>query len=425
MSRPDLTTVVVHHRGDAHLRECLDAIAASSGGVGLETIVVDNTERAVDREGLAGVLARRPSVRRIDAGGNRGFAGGCGLGAEAAGAPFLAFVNDDAAVAPDALARLAESLSGASRDVVAVAGRLVDWTGAKNDFSDGFLTFDGHAFQADVGRPLAELPPAAPGDERLFACGGLMAVRREEFLATGGFDEDYFAYLEDVDFGWRQWILGYRVVAEPRAVARHRGGATGEALGVFSRGFLFEKNAFSTVYKNFDADHFRRLMPAVYAAFVGRVAEMLATRNPGAAELGRDPYAASPEGAPPAGSPPAGNSPWRRLFGIARTDGNLAPAAGSGSGLRIDDPLTVAHLRALVWIHGHQQSLAEKRRFVQSRRKRADAEIFAKFPLRLVPTYPGDDRFDGSYFRELLSQAPELVRTSLSQIFHESPAVSR
>ena len=79
-----------------------------------------------------------------------------------------------------------------------------------------------------------------------------MAVRREEFLSSGGFDDDYFAYLEDVDFGWRQWILGRRVVAEPRAVARHRGGATGEALGIFSRGYLFEKNAFATVYKNLD-----------------------------------------------------------------------------------------------------------------------------------------------------------------------------
>ncbi len=88
-----------------------------------------------------------------------------------------------------------------------------------------------------------------------------------------------------MDFGWRQWILGRRIVAEPRAVARHRGGATGEALGVFSRGFLFEKNAFATAYKNFDREHFQALMPAVLMAFVTRVAQMLASRNAGAAEL--------------------------------------------------------------------------------------------------------------------------------------------
>jgi GT2 family glycosyltransferase len=422
MTRPDLTAIVVHHQGETHLRACLDALAAAGADLALETIVVDNTEGASDREGLSNALAGRPAVRRVDAGGNLGFARGCRLGVEAASAPLVAFVNDDAAVAPDALARLAESLSAATGDVVAVAGRLVDWAGTRNDFSDGFLTFDGHAFQSDVGRPLGELPPAAPGDERLFACGGLMAVRRDAFLATGGFDDDYFAYLEDVDFGWRQWIYGNRVVAEPRALARHRGGATGEALGVFARGFLFEKNAFSTAYKNFDEEHFRELMPAVYAAFVGRVAEMLATRNPGAAEVRRNPYAAADAGAAASKVPGSNGSVWRRLFGIASPAG--APAS-SGDGLRVDDPLTVAHLRALVWIHGHQESLAEKRRLVQSKRRRSDAEIFAKFPLRLVPTYPGDDRFDGPYFRELLSRAPSLVRTSLAEIFHESGAVSR
>lgn len=417
MAGPTLTVIVVHHRGD-HLRDCLDAIAGSSGLTGsgaLETVVVDNTADAADRQRLVNVLAGRAAVRHVDAGGNRGFAAGCRLGAEAAMAPRLAFVNDDAAVAPDALALLAAALEGAARDVTAVAGRLVDWSGTKNDFSDGFLTFDGHAFQADVGRPLADLPPAAPGDERLFACGGLMAVRREEFLATGGFDDEYFAYLEDVDFGWRQWILGNRIVAEPRAFARHRGGATGEALGVFSRGFLFEKNAFSTAYKNFDEEHFRSLMPGIYGAFVGRVAEMLATRNPGASELGRDPYAA-------AGRAATGNggSVWRRLFGIAAASGTASGASSASGGaesIRVDDPLTVAHLRALVWIHAHQESLAEKRRLVQSRRRRSDAEIFARFPLRLVPTYPGDERFDGLYFRELLARAPALVRTSLAEIF--------
>ena len=77
--------------------------------------------------------------------------------------------------------------------VVAAAGRLVDRSGERNDFSDGFLTFDGHAFQRDVGRPVGELPEVHPGEERLFACGGLMSVRREAFLGSGGFDDDYFA----------------------------------------------------------------------------------------------------------------------------------------------------------------------------------------------------------------------------------------
>lgn len=402
MADPRLSVVVVHHRGEEHLRDGLAAISTASAGIASETILVDNTgERTGGGSGLDRVLREFPDVRRVGRGGNTGFAAGCRQGAEAARSPVLLFVNDDAAVQEDALVLLSSALAAAPADVAAVAGRLVDWSGRTNDFSDGFLTFDGHAFQKDVGRPVGEAPAGVPGEDRLFACGGLMAVRRDLFLDTGGFDDDYFAYLEDVDFGWRQWIFGNRVVAEPRAVARHHGGATGEALGLYSRGFLFEKNAFATAYKNFDEEHFRAFMPAILAAFIGRIAEMLATRNPGASELALDPYRDRPA--------PAGRV-WRTLFGIAGR-------AETETALTIGDPLTIAHLRALLWIHRHGDSLAEKRAAVQARRRRSDAEIFDRFPLRLVPTYPGDARFDGAYFRELLRWAPPLVRSSLAEIF--------
>ena len=394
MSEPDLSVIVVHHRGLGHLLEALEGIEAGRTGLSSETLLVDNTGGG----DLSEALRQHPDVRRVAAPGNVGFAAGCRLGAENARSPILALVNDDAVVQPEALERLAAALDRAPPDVVAVAGRLTDLRGIRNDFSDGFLTFDGHAFAADAGRPLARLPEALPGSERLFPCGGLMAVRREDFLSSGGFDDDYFAYLEDVDFGWRQWIFGRRIVAEPRAVARHRGGATGAALGVFARGFLYERNAFATAFKNFDREHFEALMPAVLAAFLGRVAEMIATRNGGAQGLLLDPYA----------PPPRGRAFLRALFGISDQ---------AASALRIDDPLTAAQLRALLWIHAHREGLAAKRRAVQKRRRRTDADIFARFPLRIVPTYPGDAQFDSDFFREFLVRAPALVRTSLSEIF--------
>jgi len=400
-STPDLSVVVVHYRGQEHLRECLESLRGAAGGARLETILVDNGGSA----GTDRVLSGYPEVRAVRAGGNVGFARGCRLGAEAARAPAVAFVNDDAAVEPEALEMLAGALAAAPPDVSAVAGRLVDRTGRKNDFSDGFLTFDGHAFQQDSGRPLDQLRQTHPGEERLFACGGLMAVRRDEFFASGGFDDDYFAYLEDVDFGWRQWIRGRRILSEPRAVARHRGGATGEALGLYPRGFLIEKNAYATAFKNFDAEHFRALMPAILGAFTGRIAEMLETRNPDARELRRDPYG-DPRSEP-------GSNPWRRFFGIS----TAALADPGDARISVDDPLTIAHLRALLWIHRNTETLASKRRAVQDARRRTDAEIFARFPLRIVPTYPGDERFDGAYFRELLGRAPALVHSTLSEIF--------
>lgn len=398
MPVPEASIVVVHHRGLEHLLECLAALEASlREGLAAEILLVDNASGSPQDE----ILRRHPAVRRIPSARNVGFAQGCRLGAEAGRAPIAVFVNDDAVVAPDAPRRLVAALAAAADDVVAVGGRLTDITGTANDFSDGFLTFDGHAFAADVGRPVGSLPEARAGEERLFACGGLMAVRRGDFLDSG-FDADYFAYLEDVDFGWRQWISGRRILAEPNAVARHRGGATGKALGIFARGFLFEKNAFSTVYKNLDAERFRQLMPAVLMAFLTRVAELLSARNAGGAVLDRNPYE---EGA-------ARSSGLRRLLGISP---DIEPA------IALDDPLTIAHLRALLWIHRNHQPLAEKRRVVQARRQRTDAEIFARFPMRLVPTYPGDARLASDFFAPFWEGAPPLIRTTLREIFGDGP----
>src|ERR1700693_4331594 len=134
MNPPDISVVVVHHRGQEHLLESLSALEASSDGPAFETILVDNTAGHPMEE----VLRRHPNVRRVAAGRNAGFAGGCRLGANAARAPLLAFVNDDAAVLPDAVAHLDAALSGAPRDVVAVAGRLVGVSSRKNNLSCGF-----------------------------------------------------------------------------------------------------------------------------------------------------------------------------------------------------------------------------------------------------------------------------------------------
>jgi hypothetical protein len=108
---------------------------------------------------------------------------------------------------------------------------------------------------------------------------------------------------------------------------------------------------------------------------------------------------------------PRRRSPWRRLFGISEN---------AASRVSIEDPLTVAHLRALLWIHGHHEALAARRRAVQARRRRSDREIFAKFPLRLVATYPGDERFESPFFQEFLAGAPSLVRATLSEILGAS-----
>jgi len=79
--------------------------------------------------------------------------------------------------------------------------------------------------------------------------------------------------------------------------------------------------------------------------------------------------------------------------------------------VEIDDPLTAMQFRAFEWILQHQERIAIKRKAVQEKRRRTDAEIFAKFPLQIVPTYPGDDSLvSGALFRILRPHLPSVER---------------
>ena len=89
-----------------------------------------------------------------------------------------------------------------------------------------------------------------------------MLIHRQTFLDVGGFDPEYFAYFEDVDLGWRLWVLGYRVVYAPHAVVRHIGGATSSRSPVHRRYTLWECNSLATIVKNYEAGNMERVLSA-------------------------------------------------------------------------------------------------------------------------------------------------------------------
>src|SRR3989442_13368357 len=99
MKSPDVSVVVVPHRGREHLLEALEGLEAACASLSAETILVDNTGGRPVEE----ILRRHPTLRRVVAGGNAGFARGRGPGAPAARSPLLVFVNDDATGASAAI----------------------------------------------------------------------------------------------------------------------------------------------------------------------------------------------------------------------------------------------------------------------------------------------------------------------------------
>ena len=221
MSAP--AVVIPNWNGAAILGACLDSIAAQTLAPS-ETIVVDNGSTDGSLELLA---AREPPVEVIEMGRNAGFAVACNRGIEAARSEFVALVNTDVVLEPDWLERMMAALAEHA-EAASVASKMVDLADRSIIWDAGdFLRRDGAAEQRGRGEPdRGEFD--APG-EALSACAGAALYRRAPVLELGGFDERFFAYLEDVDLGLRLRLAGWSCRYEP-AVAAHAGGATSAKL---------------------------------------------------------------------------------------------------------------------------------------------------------------------------------------------------
>jgi GT2 family glycosyltransferase len=384
--------IIVNWNNRAETLECVAAVEAQLAVVpGASITVVDNG--STDGSATA-ITSRHPHVKLFALPENRGFTGGLAAALAGSAATNVVFLNNDAVPEPGWLGAFVRAIDEAPDDVVSIGGRIVDPTGTQIDFIGGLLTFDGHAFQNGFRYPVGSREEPAAGDELLFACGGNMISRRAKLMELGAFDDDYFAYLEDVDFGWRTWLSGGRVLFEPRALVRHASSTTSRRLGDFERGVLFERNALQTAIKNYE--NFAEGCGPVFFTYLHRLHHYATTRNADAQELTR-PFGGRP------------STPSRRLKVLRKLTRRPFLVA-------IDDPLTTMQFRAFDWIVKNEARLAQKRAEVQRRRKRSDAEIFERFPLHFIPTYPGDDALMRSALFRLLRAPLRSVDKELRDI---------
>ena len=260
-SSPSAAVLVLNYNGLDHLRTCLPTLEQMDYA-GAQLVVVDNGSQDGS---VAYVRAHHASVRVIALGCNRGFTGAYNAAIREVQADWVALLNNDTRVHP---AWLTELVAAAERNrASAAAAAIVDWDGSRVDFVGGLPTFIGHSWQIDYGQPTGR---DYPERQILFGCGGAVMFRRDVFLESGGFDESYFIYFEDVDIGWRLTLMGHPTVFAPRAVTYHRLHGTTRTWAQAMRLRLYERNALATVFKNYGQDALARVLPAAVALTLQR-----------------------------------------------------------------------------------------------------------------------------------------------------------
>lgn len=233
--------VILTYNSRAFLDECLESLRALTTSAAV--IVADNASA----DGTpAHVRERHPEVRLLELGGNWGFAGGYNRALAEVEAEWFALLNPDARLAPDwleVLLRFAAEHPAAAilgGKLLFPGGRVLQSAGAQ--ITDAGTAFEIGWGQADHGqydepRRTAAIPGAA------------LLIRRAAWQALGGFDAEYFAYLEDVDLCWRAWLAGQEVWAIPAAEAWHRFGATSGGRASAFRIRQMQRNRYANMVK--------------------------------------------------------------------------------------------------------------------------------------------------------------------------------
>lgn len=248
---PKVSVVIVNLNGKRHIENCLASLhELDYPKDSLQIVFVDNASsdgsiqlleaRGERREGRLKLITNKENV---------GFAGAVNQGVKEASGDYVVLLNNDMKVDKKWLTELVKPVL-ADSDLACTGSKVLNWDGTKIDFVSGMMNFEGRGFQVDFEKKHKKTADNKPQD-MLFVNGGSMLVRRDVFLEIGGFDEDYFAFYEDVDFGWRTWIAGYRVRYIPTSIAYHRHHGTSSAFGQEKLQLLYERNALFSIYKNY------------------------------------------------------------------------------------------------------------------------------------------------------------------------------
>lgn len=240
-----MAVVVPNWNGVSQLRKCLEALEGQTLRDEMEVWVVDNGSS----DGSVPLVTEFSWVKLIRNDDNRGFAAACNQAIRASEPPFVALLTNDVVVAPDWLERLLEVMDqrpelGSCTSKVLDQGdhRIVDNCGHVL-YADG-LTRGRGRLEADDGR-FDRL-------EEVFCPSGCACLLRREMLDDVGlFDEDFFAYCEDADLGFRARLRGWRCLYVPYAVAYHK--FSGSSATAYSpmKALNVERNRLWLAVKNF------------------------------------------------------------------------------------------------------------------------------------------------------------------------------
>ena len=222
----EITVVIPNYNGMKYLPECMTSLCErQEDAPEYEVLIIDNASADESVEYLEKEWCRKSGVRvsLIPMSENTGFCHAVNLGIRKAQSPYVILLNNDTKVEQGFLRGLYDAIREDER-IFSVSAKMLMWDKPEliDDAGDRYCVL-GWAYSRGKGRPADKYEKNV---SVFSACGGAAIYRRSVFEEIGYFDENHFAYLEDLDIGYRARIYGYENRYEPAAAVLHYGSAS-------------------------------------------------------------------------------------------------------------------------------------------------------------------------------------------------------
>lgn len=234
-----VTIIIPNYNGLQFMEPCMAALERQTCQ-DFDVLVVDNGSEDGSVEWL-----KEHGVPAIFLADNTGFSGAVNVGIQAVKTPYVILLNNDTEAEAGYVEQLLKAIESSPR-IFSVSPKMIQmYHRDLMDDAGDMYSLMGWAYQRGVGQEVERYDRPC---HVFAACAGAAIYRREIFVEIGYFDEMHFAYLEDIDVGYRAKIAGYYNRYCPTAVIYHVGSATS---GSKYNSFKVRLAARNNVYLNY------------------------------------------------------------------------------------------------------------------------------------------------------------------------------
>jgi GT2 family glycosyltransferase len=243
---PLVSVVIPNWNGKKYLETCITSLLNQSYD-NIEIIVVDN---ASTDDSVEYLQKNFPQVKVIRHNQNMGFGAANNAGIRLAQGNYMMMLNNDTRLEPNCIEELKKSIEKDRKYGACASKILLEKENNLLDVAGIDVCLDGLA----IGRGRLESGDQFNKEEEVFFASDCACLYKKEMLDDIGltneiYDEDFFAYADETDMGWRAQLAGWKCIYNPQAVVYHLHSASSSSYSPF-KAFLVERNRIWVAVKN-------------------------------------------------------------------------------------------------------------------------------------------------------------------------------